>query len=92
MGVLRLLRWRKIWALLRRDGRLLWRGLWHPASPWWFRLAIVLMLAYAISPIDLLPDWIPLLGWADDVLLLSWGASCLRQRLPASLRLALEQR
>jgi uncharacterized membrane protein YkvA (DUF1232 family) len=50
------------------------------------------MLAYAISPIDLLPDWIPLLGWADDVLLLSWGASCLRQRLPASLRLALEQR
>lgn len=74
----------------RRDGRMLWRGFMHPACPWWFRLAVLLLLVYVVSPVDVLPDWIPLAGWLDDVLLLSWGVRALSKRLPAALRLELQ--
>ena len=56
------LRWAKAWRLWRRDGRLLWRGFFHPARPWWLRLSVLLLLAYVLLPLDVLPDWIPILG------------------------------
>ncbi|MHA7001457.1 YkvA family protein [Aeromonas schubertii] len=54
----------------------LWRGLRHPATPLWCKGLAVLLFLYLISPWDLLPDVIPLLGWCDDatlVLLFLWG-------------------
>jgi uncharacterized membrane protein YkvA (DUF1232 family) len=80
------LRWYKAWGLWRRDGRLLWRSFFHPQRPWWLRLGVLLLLAYVFSPLDLLPDWIPVLGQIDDVLLLGWGVRALVGRLPAALR------
>ena len=85
-------RWRKAWALWRRDGRMLWRAVLHPACPWWFRLAVLLLLAYVLSPVDVLPDWLILLGWLDDALILGWGVRALSQRLPAALRLELQSK
>ncbi|MEY2896892.1 MAG: hypothetical protein RL669_1161 [Pseudomonadota bacterium] len=39
-------------------------------TPWLARLLVVVAVAYALSPIDLIPDFIPVLGWLDDLVLL----------------------
>ncbi len=59
------------WARrLRRDGLTLWFARRHPATPWQAKALAVLVVAYALSPIDLVPDFIPVLGHLDDLLLL----------------------
>jgi uncharacterized membrane protein YkvA (DUF1232 family) len=59
------------WARrLRRDGLTLWFAAKHPGTPWPARALGVFVVAYALSPIDLIPDFIPVLGYLDDLLLL----------------------
>lgn len=36
-------------------------------SPWWLKLLPVLAVLYVISPVDLVPDFAPIIGWLDDV-------------------------
>ena len=55
-----------IWQRLRR----LYQGFRHPGTPWWAKGLVILILLYGISPVDLIPDVVPLLGWFDDVTLL----------------------
>ena len=55
---------------LRRDGLTLWFAWRHPATPWWVRALILFVVGYALSPIDLIPDFIPVLGLVDDLILL----------------------
>lgn len=45
----------------------------HPATPWYAKFIILIILAYALSPIDLIPDFIPVIGLLDDLLLLPVG-------------------
>lgn len=42
----------------------------HPKTPWYAKGLLAVAVAYALSPIDLVPDFIPVLGYLDDVLLL----------------------
>lgn len=59
------------WAgKVKRDGVTLWFALRHPQTPWLAKVLAFLVVAYALSPIDLVPDFIPVLGFVDDVLLL----------------------
>lgn len=59
------------WAkTLKRDGVTLWFACKHPETPWYAKALGVFVVAYALSPIDLIPDFIPVLGYIDDVLLL----------------------
>ena len=44
-----------------------------PRTPWYARALAVLVLAYALSPVDLIPDFIPVLGQLDDLLLVPAG-------------------
>ena len=44
-----------------------------PRTPWVAKLLIVLVVAYALSPIDLVPDFIPVLGYLDDLVLVPLG-------------------
>ena len=41
----------------------------HPRTPWYAKLSILLTLGYLLSPIDLIPDFIPILGYVDDLVL-----------------------
>jgi uncharacterized membrane protein YkvA (DUF1232 family) len=63
----RLKRWAK---RIKRDAVTLWFAGKHPATPWHAKALGLFVVAYALSPIDLIPDFIPVLGYVDDVLLL----------------------
>jgi len=45
----------------------------HPGTPWYARLFVALIIAYVVSPIDLIPDFIPIFGYLDDLLLIPVG-------------------
>ena len=61
----------KAWAKrVKRDGVTLWFAGKNPKTPWYAKALGVFVVAYALSPIDLVPDFIPVLGYVDDVLLL----------------------
>lgn len=61
----------KQWArILKRDGVTLWFAYRDPATPWFAKALCWFVVAYALSPIDLIPDFIPVLGYLDDLLLL----------------------
>ena len=61
----------KTWAQsVKRDGVTLWFAARHPQTPWYAKALGLFVVAYALSPIDLVPDFIPVLGYVDDVILL----------------------
>jgi uncharacterized membrane protein YkvA (DUF1232 family) len=61
----------RAWARrVKRDAVTLWFARSHPGTPWAAKALGVFVVAYALSPIDLIPDFIPVLGYLDDVLLL----------------------
>ena len=61
----------KAWAKrIKRDGVTLWFAGKNPQTPWYAKALGMFVVAYALSPIDLIPDFIPVLGYVDDVLLL----------------------
>ncbi|MDF9391930.1 MULTISPECIES: YkvA family protein [Methylococcus] len=45
----------------------------HPATPWYAKLLVAGVVAYAFSPIDLIPDFVPILGYLDDLVLIPLG-------------------
>ena len=62
------------WArALKRQTLTLWFCYRHGQTPWLPRTIAVIVVAYALSPIDLIPDFIPILGYLDDVILLPLG-------------------
>jgi uncharacterized membrane protein YkvA (DUF1232 family) len=61
----------KVWAKqIKRDAVMLWFARRHPDTPRLAKALCIFTVAYALSPIDLIPDFIPVLGYVDDVLLL----------------------
>jgi uncharacterized membrane protein YkvA (DUF1232 family) len=50
--------------------------------PWYAKLCAGLVVAYAVSPIDLIPDFIPVLGYVDDLLILPIGVLLVRRMIP----------
>lgn len=61
----------KNWAqLLKQDVLILWFATKNPNTPWAPKVICIFIVAYALSPIDLIPDFIPILGFVDDLLLM----------------------
>lgn len=61
----------KDWArLIRRDVVALWLAARDPRVPFWIKMLAALVAAYALSPLDLIPDFIPVLGYLDEIILL----------------------
>ncbi|MES3013882.1 MAG: YkvA family protein [Pseudomonadota bacterium] len=75
-----------LWSLVKGDARLLWRALRHPQSPGWLKLGTLGIALYLLSPIDLIPDVIPVIGVLDDIVLVPLAIRFLLNRLPAQLR------
>ena len=58
---------------LRTEIFALYLSIRDPRTPWYAKALATLVVAYALSPIDLIPDFIPVLGHLDDVILLPLG-------------------
>jgi uncharacterized membrane protein YkvA (DUF1232 family) len=56
-----------------------------PRTPWYAKLLVAAVAAYAFSPIDLIPDFIPLLGYLDDLLLLPLGLALAIKLMPPAV-------
>jgi uncharacterized membrane protein YkvA (DUF1232 family) len=74
-----------LWTLVRTDARRLWFALRHPAAPGWLKVGAALIVAYVISPIDLLPDVLPVIGVVDDLVLVPLAIRWLLNRLPPEI-------
>ncbi len=58
---------------LKSETLALWFAARHPGTPWYAKLLVAGIVAYALSPIDLIPDFIPVLGYLDDLILIPLG-------------------
>jgi len=79
-----------LWFGLRRELALAWAMLRNPATPLASRIAILAAAAYVLSPVDLVSDLLPVLGWLDDgvvaVILLRLAARWMPPELYAALK------
>src|SRR5207342_1072593 len=70
-------RWRDTWLarlrVLKREALVVYYAARDPRTPWPVRLLALAVAAYALSPIDLIPDFIPVLGYLDDLILIPLG-------------------
>lgn len=57
----------------------------HPKTPWSARLVLVIILLYAASPIDIIPDFIPILGMLDDIVVITAGLWLARRLIPTEI-------
>jgi uncharacterized membrane protein YkvA (DUF1232 family) len=74
------------WALtIRRDATALYLASRDPRVPWYAKVAAVTVAAYALSPIDLIPDFVPVLGYLDDVVILPLGILAAVWLIPPNL-------
>ena len=74
------------WARLqKRDTLALWFAVRDPRTPWIARLVAALVVAYALSPIDLIPDFIPALGLLDDLILVPLGLALVIRLIPRAV-------
>jgi uncharacterized membrane protein YkvA (DUF1232 family) len=57
----------------------------HPGTPWYARAFVAGVVAYAFSPIDLIPDFIPVLGYLDDLILVPLGIAIAIRMIPPEI-------
>lgn len=74
-----------LYALVRNDLRILRLALTHPARPGWLIPCLVAVGAYLFSPLDLIPDFLPI-GLVDDLVLVPLMLSWIVRRLPPEIR------
>ena len=64
----------KTWArAIKRDVHALYLAARDPRTPWCAKAVAIVVAAYALSPIDLIPDFIPVIGYLDDLILVPLG-------------------
>jgi hypothetical protein len=75
----------KIWArTLKRDAYAIYLAARNPNTPWYVKVLATFVAAYAFSPIDLIPDFIPVIGYLDDSGTGNGRVSCQSQRSTAA--------
>ena len=76
----------KKWAgALKRDIMALWIAARSNRTPWSARVVAAIVSAYALSPIDLIPDFIPVFGYLDDIIIVPLGIALVIYLIPAEL-------
>ena len=76
----------KQWAgRLKRDTVALWFAVRDQRTPLWLRSLGYLIVAYALSPVDLIPDFLPVIGYLDELILLPAGLWLMIRFMPAEV-------
>ncbi|GAB1406662.1 YkvA family protein [Thermomonas brevis] len=77
--------WRGRLRALKRQALTVWFAARDPRLPWAVRVLALAVVAYAFSPIDLIPDFIPVLGLLDDLLLVPLGVALVLWLAPVAV-------
>lgn len=70
---------------LKRETTALYLACRDPRTPWLARLVAAAVVAYALSPIDLIPDFVPVLGYLDDLVIVPAGLLLARRLVPVDV-------
>jgi len=74
----------KQWARrLKRDIYALYLAARDPRVPWYAKALAICVVGYALSPLDLIPDFIPIIGYLDDLILVPLGIALVIRLIPA---------
>ena len=77
--------WKERVRALKKETFTLYLAWRHPAVPWYAKALALLVVGYALSPIDLIPDFIPVLGYLDDLVLVPLGIMLVIRLIPAEV-------
>jgi uncharacterized membrane protein YkvA (DUF1232 family) len=77
--------WKERVQALKKETFTLYFACRHPRVPWYAKAFAVIVVGYALSPIDLIPDFIPVLGYLDDLVLIPLGIMLVIRMIPADV-------
>jgi uncharacterized membrane protein YkvA (DUF1232 family) len=73
-------------VLFRKEVVVLWKAFFAPETPLYLRAATAFVAFYLVNPFDIIPDFLPFLGWADDLVLVPLMVSWIVSRLPIKVK------
>jgi uncharacterized membrane protein YkvA (DUF1232 family) len=78
-------KWKQSARKLKAETYALYLAYKHPNTPWFAKAFAGLVIAYALCPVDLVPDFIPVLGYLDDLVLVPVGIALALKMIPAEV-------
>jgi len=78
-------RWKRWAGAVRRDAHALYLASRDPRVPWYAKAIGIAVAAYAASPIDLIPDFIPVIGYLDDLIVVPLGIALVIRMIPPEI-------
>jgi len=78
-------RWRESARRLKRETLALYLACKDPRTPWYAKVLAAMVVGYAFSPLDLIPDSIPVLGYVDDLILVPLGVAAALKMIPPAV-------
>jgi uncharacterized membrane protein YkvA (DUF1232 family) len=76
----------RCWALLvKRDVHAIYCAAHDPRVPWYAKALAICVAGYALSPIDLIPDFVPILGYMDDIIIVPLGILIVVKLIPPEI-------
>ncbi|MGH8671433.1 MAG: YkvA family protein [Burkholderiales bacterium] len=84
--------WKRRVRVIKRDIHALYLAYRDPRTPWYAKWVVACVIAYALSPIDLIPDPIPVLGYLDDLILLPLGIILALRLIPSGVMVECRER
>jgi uncharacterized membrane protein YkvA (DUF1232 family) len=85
MNIFKVKNWRKGFEKLEYETYAIYLSYKDPRVPWYIKILIILFLGYILSPIDFIPDFIPVLGYLDDFILVTVGIPLLHRMIPKEI-------
>ena len=77
--------WKQRARQLKQEAYAMYLALRDPRVPWYARLVAACVVGYAFSPIDLIPDFVPVLGYLDDLIIVPLGIALALKMMPADV-------
>ena len=91
-GKTMLQRWRRWAHQLKTETYALYYAYKDPRVPWYAKLLAAFVVAHTLSPIDLIPDFIPVLGYLDDLIITPLGLALVLRMIPEEVMMAARQK
>ena len=78
-------KWKQWARTIKRDAHALYLAAQDPRVPWYAKAVAIAVAAYALSPIDLIPDFVPVLGYVDDLIIVPAGIALVIRLIPPEI-------